>query len=121
MSPATIIYKPCAAPHLHVVRDRREMDRIRTPAAVVLRRVGARRGEDVTSVVDNLGAGGFYVRLMRRFEPGDRLIALVKFAPGSGEAKDAARVAVRGSVLRVEELSGGVYGVAVKICQYKFV
>ena len=121
MSQAAIVNKPCAASHLHSVRDRREMPRIRTPALVRLRRVGAGHGADVTSIIDNVGAGGFYVRLMQRPEPGTRLNALIKFVTGSGDTKGTARLAVRGSVLRVEELSGGVYGVAVSIRRYKFV
>jgi len=121
MSSASIVNKPCAALHRHVVRDRREMPRIRTPALIRLRRVGSGHGADVSSVIDNLGAGGFYVRLMQRPELGMRLYAFIKFVTGSGDEKGAARLAVRGSVLRVEELSGGVYGVAVEICQYKFV
>ena len=75
----------------------------------------------MTAVIDNVGAGGFYVRLMQRLEPGTRLAALIKFVNGAGEAKSAARLVVRGSVLRVDELPGGVYGVAVQIRRYKFV
>lgn len=83
--------------------------------------VGGGHDADVTSVVDNLGAGGFYVRVPRRFEPGARLSALFRFTADSVETKYVARLAVRGCVLRVEELPGSVYGVAVSICQYKFV
>jgi len=121
MSPEITTFRPRVAHPLHAVKDRRGSARIRTPVPVRLRSVGGGHGADVTSVVDNIGAGGFYVRVLRRLEPGARLAALIKFAADSGEAKRVARLAVRGCVLRVEELPGGVYGVAVKICQHKFV
>ena len=122
MTPATIIYKPHATHHLRAMKDRRTTARIKLPIPVKIRRRGGRgHVADVTSVVDNVGAGGFYVRLMQQIEPGSNLFALIKFAAGSSEEKSATRIAVRGHVLRVEELPGGVYGVAIRICHYRFV
>ena len=121
MTPSMTIQQPRTAFTTEGPRERRGTGRIRTPVLVRIRKVGAGHASDVTSVIDNLGAGGFYVRLMQRLEPGARLVGFIKFVNGCGEAKEAARVAVRGNVLRVDELPGGVYGVAVKIRQYKFV
>ena len=121
MLPASTTHKPRAAHSLYAVRERRETGRIQTPAPVRIRGAGEGHGADVTSVIDNIGAGGFYVRLLRTYERGARLSALIRFGTAAGEARGAARLAVRGRVLRVDELPGGVYGVAVKICNYRFV
>ena len=84
--------------------------------------VGAGHGADVTSVIDNLSAGGFYLRLRQRVEPGEHLSDLIRFAGDHGETAGSAeaRIAVRGHVLRVENLGAGTYGVAVRINRYKF-
>ena len=102
--------------------ERRKRGRIRTPALVRIRKVGAGHDEDVTSVIDNLSAGGFYLRLRQLVEPGERLSALIRFAADRGETAGSAeaRIAVRGQVLRVEDLGAGAYGVAVRIDRYKF-
>ena len=122
MSPSMTIQKPRVALSPKGLRERRETGRIRTPVLVRIRKVGAGHGADVISVVDNLGAGGFYVRLRQRVEPGERLSALIRFAAERGEAAPSsqARIAVRGHVLRVENLGAGAYGVAVRISRYKF-
>ena len=97
-------------------------ERIQTPVTVRIRRRGGGRESDVTTVVDNLGAGGFYVRLRLRVEPGEILAALIRFSSAdSDESSGALRLAVRGRVLRVEELPGDVYGAAVGILAHKFI
>ena len=102
--------------------DRRRTERILTPVSVRIRRRGGGRESDVTTVVDNLGAGGFYVRLRLRVERGETLAALIRFSsPDSDESAGALRLAVRGRVLRVEELPGDVYGAAVGILAHKFI
>ena len=110
-----------AADSRGVFADRRRTERIQTPVHIRIRRPGGGHGSDVTTVVDNVGAGGFYVRLMRRYEPGAGLSALITFAADTGEAGRVARLVMRGRVLRVEELPGGAYGVAVMICRHRFV
>lgn len=67
--------------------ERRETSRILTPAPVRLRVRGARHEDDLTSVLDKVSAGGFYVGLMRRLEPGERVYAHIKFVVGSSEGK----------------------------------
>lgn len=122
MSAATTIQNPRAAFSLDGQKERRKTWRIRTPALVRIRRVGAGHDEDLTSVVDNLSAGGFYVRLRQGVEPGERLSVLIRFAAERGEAEGSSevRIAVRGRALRVENLGAGAYGVAVRIGRYKF-
>jgi len=104
------------------LEERRRTGRIQTPVPVRIRKVGVGHGADVTTVIDNLSAGGFYLRLRRRVEPGERLSALIRFAADRGETAGSAeaRIAVRGHVLRVESLGAGAYGVAVRIDRYKF-
>ena len=104
------------------INDRRRNERILTPVTVRIRRRGGGRESDVTTVVDNLGAGGFYVRLRLRVERGETLAALISFSsPDSDGSGGALRLAVRGRVLRVEELPGDVYGAAVRILAHKFI
>jgi len=110
-----------AADSREKLADRRRTERIQTPIAVRIRCAGEGHGADVTTIIDNIGAGGFYVRLMRRCEPGARLSALIRFGADTGEAQGAARLAVLGRVLRLEEMPGGAYGVAVKITHHRFV
>jgi hypothetical protein len=75
----------------------------------------------VTTLLDNVGAGGFYV-LRLRVERGETLSALIRFSsPDSDESRGAPRLAVRGLVLRVEELPGDVYGAAVRILAHRFI
>lgn len=122
MSAATTIQNPLAPFSVDRPKERRRTGRIRTPALVRIRKVGAGHDADLTCVIDNLGAGGFYVRLRQGVEPGERLSALIRFAAERGEADGSAevRIAVRGRVLRVENLGAGAYGVAVRIGRYKF-
>ena len=121
MSPSMTIQK-LRVPLIDRLKERRETGRIQTPVLVRIRKVGAGHGADIMSVIDNLGAGGFYVRLRQRVEPGERLAALIRFATEHGETAGSsqARIAVRGRVLRVENLGAGAYGVAVRISRYKF-
>jgi hypothetical protein len=81
---------------------------------------GKGREGDTTSIIDNISSGGFYVRLMRRFETGANVAALIKFIDDQAEGKATALLAVRGHVVRVEELPGQVYGVAVQFRRYRF-
>ena len=122
MSPSTTDQRLRVASSPNVPKERRRTGRIQTPVPVRIRKVGAGHGADVTSVIDNLSAGGFYLRLRERVEPGERLSALIRFAADRGEAAGSAgaRIAVRGCVLRVENLGAGAYGVAVRIDRYKF-
>jgi hypothetical protein len=123
MSASTTIPKSRAVFPSYGAKERRDKGRIQTPVLVVIRKVGAGHGADITSVVDNLSAGGFYVRLRQTVEPGERVCALIRFAAARGEkhGSSEARIAVRGRVLRVENLGAGAYGVAVRISRYKFI
>ena len=122
MSSSTTSQRLRADFSLDVSKERRQTGRIQTPVPVRIRKVGAGHGADMTSVIDNLSAGGFYLRLRQSVEPGERLSALIRFAADHGETDGSAeaRIAVRGRVLRVDHLGAGAYGVAVRINRYKF-
>ena len=100
--------------------ERRVTTRIRTPALIKVRVSGEGRHSELTTIIDNVSAGGFFVRLMRELVPGGRLFAVIKFAAGPGGGEVAAQLAVRGRVLRVEPLTAGVFGTAVRIENYRF-
>src|SRR6478752_6907295 len=70
----------------------------------------------------NLGAGGLYVRLPQRIEPGAQLFALVRLATGpEDKAAPAPRVATRGVVLRSEPMADGGCGVALAFKYHRFI
>lgn len=121
MPHSTVFYREQPAPTLPAGEERRATARIPMPARVKLRGVGSARAVGAYAVADNIGAGGFYVRLMRRHDVGESVSALIRFGADAGEGSPAARLAVRGRVARVDELPGGVYGIAVRIMKYRFV
>lgn len=100
--------------------ERRRTSRVCTPAALKLRWRGGNRRSEVATIIDNISAGGFSVRLMQTPQPGARVFALVEFPPSGESGIEGARLAVRGSVVRVEGLPGGASGVAVKIINHRF-
>ncbi len=101
--------------------ERRRTSRICTPAAVRLRWVGGGRRAEVVTIIDNISAGGFSVRLMLKPQPGARLFALIGFPPVGESGLEGVHLAVRGRVVRVEGLPGGASGVAVKIINHRFI
>ena len=103
-----------------VTPERRRSSRIFTPAALRLRWAGGGRRAEVATIIDNISAGGFSVRLMLKPQPGARVFALVEFPPVVESGLEGARIAIRGNVVRVEGLPGGASGVAVKIINHRF-
>ena len=65
-------------------------------------------------------AGGLYVRLRRRVEPGVKLFAVVRLATATDSAAPAPCVAVRGVVRRAEPQPDGTYGVRVACTHHRF-
>lgn len=104
-----------------LVAERRETVRVLTPARVNIRGLDGNRGTEVSTIVDNVSAGGFYVRLMEKVEAGSCLFAVINFPPGRRLQAGAISLAVRGRVQRVEELPGGTYGVAVRVLKHRFI
>ena len=70
---------------------------------------------DVTTTIDNLSAGGLYLRLASEVRVGSRLLVNVHLN-GQGDALLSERclsIEVYGPVARVDPIPGGFYGVAV--------
>jgi len=99
--------------------ERRKQPRLCVSFPVTVRGVDA-RGEafEVSAVLDNVSAGGLYVRLGRLLEPGVKLFAVVRLALMPGVA--APCVAVRGIVLRAESQPDGSCGVGVRFTRHRF-
>jgi hypothetical protein len=72
----------------------------------------------VETVLDNISAGGLYLRLRQRLEPDAILFVVTRL---SASEVRAPRVAVRGKVLRIEQKPDGECGVAVKITRHRFI
>ena len=98
----------------------RRHERIYEPFPAMIRSVDA-SGEAFQShaLLDNLSAGGFYVRLDHRVEPGTKLFAVVRISTSPPEVPGP-RVAMRGIVLRVEPQPDGTWGIAVRFTRYRF-
>ena len=69
---------------------------------------------EVTTVIDNLGPGGLYLRLLREVKIGSRLLVNVHMDGKEAlAAEHGFDLEVYGLVRRVEHVPGGAFGVAV--------
>ena len=78
---------------------------------------GARFDED--TFVDNLSARGLYLKLEHAVAQGAKIFLVVQLATGPDDLPPP-RVAIRGSVARVEPKPGGGYGLAIMISGHRF-
>ena len=111
------VRSPRAAPE----RERRSTPRLAAafPAAIV--GAGAAGGVfKVSTELDNISAGGLYLRLDRRVERGATLLVVVHLCAAGRETCDTARVAIDGLVLRADAHAGGRCGLAIKITNHRF-
>jgi len=99
--------------------DRRKKPRICNPFRVAVRSVNT-DGEAFTSetVLDNLGAGGMYIRLPERVRKGTKVFSVVQFPALSVEGSGA-RVALTGVALRSDP-GLRVCGLAVAFKRHRF-
>ena len=92
--------------------ERRAAPRICGPIpAVALDMTASSQKLGVHMVLDNLSAGGFYLRLARRVEHCEKLSIITQISH--------AIIMLRGAVLRIEPQMDGAYGLAVQITQYR--
>ncbi len=70
--------------------------------------------------LNDLSAGGLHLSLEQSVTKGSELFVIIWLAASPNTEVATPRVAVRGSVVRVEEISGGTYRVAMTITHYKF-
>ena len=100
-------------------RERRGRPRVEQPFPVTVRGVDA-TGEplDIDTVLDNMSAGGLYVRIPRRIEPGARLAVGIRLSVPGGQGRKA-RVAARGVVLRADSTAHGEHGLAIEFTRHR--
>ena len=70
--------------------------------------------------LNNLSRGGLNLKLGQPVKKGAKLFIIMWLAAPESLDAEAPRVAVRGTVLRVEPRSSGPYNVAVAITNYRF-
>jgi len=102
-------------------QERRQSIRLSGPFPVLVRGVET-GGQQFTSetVLDNISAGGLYLRTTQRLAPGMKLFAVVHLVTSPPSGTPAPRVAVRGVVLRAEMLPDGRYGVGMQFTRHRF-
>ena len=95
--------------------------RIELPFPATVRGVDA-DGERFTldTVLDNLSAGGLYLRLARPVRRGMKLFIVVRLSTCRDPEVPAARVALQGVVLRTEPQPDGRCGVVVAFQHHRF-
>ena len=110
---------PDAAPVPHRAR---RLSRISRPYPVRVRgRAADGQGFKLEALVENISAGGLYVALPLRVEPGARLSVVIRFATdASAEQHEPPRVAARGVVLRAEPQRDGRCGLAIAFTHHRF-
>ena len=98
-----------------LMKERRSSVRIDAPYPARL------RGVDVNdqpfkeeTVLQNLSAGGLYLRLKRMVREGAEVSLAVRLSTAESRDSPVLRLGARGTVLRVEPQSDGGYGVAVE-------
>jgi hypothetical protein len=71
--------------------------------------------------LENISATGLYVRLQQNTGQGSRLFVLFPFPTASNKIAEAARVAVRGTIRRVEQRPDGTVGAGISFENYRLV
>lgn len=101
--------------------DRRQQPRIYEQFPVKVQGVDS-GGEafDDTVRLDNVSAGGLYLKLARSVERGARVAIDIRFSTVELSAISSPRLAVRGVVLRVDPQPGGACGLAVAFTHHRF-
>ena len=74
----------------------------------------------VETVLDNISAGGLYMRIVPRVRIGSELSINVGLHPNSHVTATSPRFCVNGIVLRAEEIAGAACGVALAFATVKF-
>jgi hypothetical protein len=103
------------------LEERRRKPRIFEYFPVKVRGVDA-SGEafELDATIDNLSAGGLYMRLTRRMEANGRLFIVIHLSAAFTDKISAPRIAVRGRVVRAEQQSSGTYGLAIAFTRHRF-
>jgi hypothetical protein len=101
--------------------DGRSKPRIYDPFPVTVKGVDA-DGEtfEFETVIDNISAGGVYLRLTRCVDPGVKLLLVIRLSTAPTDDATAHCVVTTGVVLRAEPKPGGACGVAVAFMHHHF-
>ncbi|MDQ3648711.1 MAG: PilZ domain-containing protein [Acidobacteriota bacterium] len=101
--------------------ERRSKPRVQIPFPARVHGVDT-RGEqfETETILDNLSARGFFLRMLPSVEAGARLTVVISLISAANDKESAPRVQMDGTVLRVEEVAGGVCGVAATFDESKF-
>ncbi len=98
--------------------ERRRKPRIYQPFPATLRALDQHGHRfEATTTLDNLSAGGFYLRLTRPVEKGAKVSIVTRLSTGPAQGP---LVVMRGTVVRTEPQADGRYGIAVMIKQRRF-
>jgi len=101
--------------------QRRNKIRIQESFPVTVRGVDTNGQEFLTdTVLDNLSAGGFYLRIPQHVERGGRLFVVIQLSSENAGKETTQRVAAHGQVLRAELKPDGRFGLAVEIRHHRF-
>jgi hypothetical protein len=101
--------------------ERRRSARLSEPFPVFIRGVDAiGRAFEYNTVLDNVSADGFYMRLGRYLAPGTKLFAVVRLTTSSDPGVSAPRLAARSIVVRAEPQSDGRWGLGVQFTHHRF-
>ena len=101
--------------------ERRQSPRINIPfAATVIGLDSLGNSFQVTTMLDNLSGKGFHLRLLHRVEIGASIDIILNLAPATQMALAGGQVGIKGSVMRIDEKPGQVFGVAVAFKRSQF-
>jgi PilZ domain len=101
--------------------QQRNKIRIQESFPVTVRGVD-RNGQEflADTVLDNLSASGFYLRIPQHVEQGGKLFAVIQLSSENAGNGTGPRVAAHGQVLRSELKPDGRFGLAVEIKHHRF-
>ena len=74
---------------------------------------------EIDASLENIGAGGLYLRMAQKVSPGAKLFIVTRLTRAS-RGVSAPRLALRGIVLRVEPQPDGTCGVAAGVTSHRF-
>jgi hypothetical protein len=98
----------------------RDKPRIKVSFPARLRTAGTSEVLEMDGQVENVSSGGLYLRLPRSLGQNIKVNVVFRFSHASDATTPAARVAVRGVVLRADPLPDGSCGVALAFKRYRF-
>lgn len=119
MSPRAKILK--FRPRIVQGSERRCFPRISDPIHTLVRGVDGGGNEfEIETLLDNLSAGGLYLRISRFVAVGEKLSFIVRLSVAGKQDQKVPRIAARGKVLRIEPQNRGLYGLAAIFLDHEF-